>query len=330
VERSVSHLYRAHASFVELVLRRSGVAGRDLADATQDVFVVAHRRFSEFEGRSSPRTWLYRIAWNVASEYRRHAFRRRELLDDSVDTGSEAPTVHEALETQRSVCALLDAIDRLDADKREALICHELEEQPMLAIAKRLGIPLKTAFSRLYAARRALKLELQKQGWACVPLWTWPFRRGLERGLKRLDPRAASRLPVGFVAGRTVVAVAILGLAPAEPALTVNEALAETRPAEPVALAPATPAPLARQRKVESQPLERRAVKARARQSRVAAPRPPESSAAEAAASETAELTVIRAGHFDLGAGPFGESPLADPPLVAPQRHPRARLVRSP
>jgi RNA polymerase sigma-70 factor (ECF subfamily) len=332
VDRSVTHLYREHASFVELVLRRSGVAGRDLADATQDVFIVAHRRFSEFEGRSSPRTWLYRIAWNVASEYRRRAFRRRELLDDSVDPGGEAESLHEELETQRSVSALLDAIDRLDADKREALICHELEEQPMIAVARRLGIPLKTAFSRLYAARRALKLELSKQGWACIPLWGWPFRRLLERGVARVERGVArvelapSPLRFGAVAGRALVAVAFVGLVPAQPTHTVRDVLADAPPPERVVFADVEPVAPQLERADAPQPFERRAVKPRGRLPSVAATRPAVVAAEAELEPRAPELTVIRAGHFDLGAGPFGESPLADPPQVAPQHHPRARL----
>jgi RNA polymerase sigma-70 factor, ECF subfamily len=318
VDHSVSQLYRAHASFVERVLRRSGVASRDLADATQDVFVVAHRKLADFEGRSSPRTWLYRIAWNVASEYRRRAFRRRELLDDSLDAGGEAPCAHEDFEKQRSLGALLDAIDRLEADKREALICHELEEQPMHAVAKRLGIPLKTAFSRLYAARRALRVELQRQGWACLPLFGWPFERVLDRGI---EPLATSPLRWSVLAGRAIAAVAFVGLIPAEPTFPAQAARAAATPALAVVSAEAPvldPLPLR-----TAPALARRASKARVRTLTPAAP-----PVLASTSPIEPDLTVIHAGEFDLGAGPFGESPLADPPFVAPQRHPRAQLPR--
>lgn len=322
MDRSVTDLYRSHASFVERVLRRSGVAARDLSDATQDVFVVAHRRLGDFEGRSSPRTWLYRIAWNVASEYRRRPFRRRELLDDSIDPGGEVPSVHEDLETQRSLDALLCAIDRLEADKREALICHELEEQPMQAVAKRLGIPLKTAFSRLYAARRALKQELERQGWACAPMFAWPFKR------------VTAPLRWSVLVGRAVAAMAFVGMVPAEPAL-VHE------PSEEVEAAPQL-ARAAAEHRVRVQPEQevvpvvarRGVVKPRVRALAAPAPRPiaAENEGADAVAStdaiEPMDLRVVHAGQFDLGSGPFGESPLADPPVVEPSRHPRARLAK--
>src|SRR5262245_26736796 len=169
----VSELFRVHASFVARVLRRAGVAERDLCDATQEVFLVVQRRVHEFEGRSQPRTWLYRIAWNVASETRRRAFRRRELLEWTVEPEAAEPCVLEHLETRERLEALRVAVAELDPDKREALVHAELDERPLNELAARRGIPLKTAFSRLYAARKALQRALRDQGVLCAP-W-WPF-----------------------------------------------------------------------------------------------------------------------------------------------------------
>ncbi len=165
-----------------------------------------HRRLDEFEGRAQPRTWLYRIAWNVASESRRRAFRRRELLGEPDEPRCEQPDAAEFVETERRVAALLDAIERLDPDKRAALVSHELEERPMIEVARRLGIPLKTAFSRLYAARRALHDDLRKQGWACAP-WLSPTKRFLDTPLQPAGQPLASWT---MLPSPLVIALAIL------------------------------------------------------------------------------------------------------------------------
>ena len=65
--------YEAQFDFVWRSLRRLGVPASGLDDATQEVFLVAFRRASAFEGRSTFKTWLFGIAWNVA----RRAARRR-------------------------------------------------------------------------------------------------------------------------------------------------------------------------------------------------------------------------------------------------------------
>ena len=51
-------LCHAHFDFVWRTLRRFGVSEAALDDATQDVFVVMHRRFGAWEQRASVRAWL--------------------------------------------------------------------------------------------------------------------------------------------------------------------------------------------------------------------------------------------------------------------------------
>jgi RNA polymerase sigma-70 factor (ECF subfamily) len=318
VEQTVTELYRAHVSFVERVLRRAGVADRDLADATQEVFLVVHRRLGDFEGRASPQTWLYRIAWNVASEYRRRAFRRRELLEDAQELADELGSPADLLEAQQSVSVLLDAIERLDSEKREALIGHELEEQPMITVARRLGIPLKTAFSRLYAARRALRLDLRKQGWACLPWWSWPF----ERIGTRVTRSRAVVTGWSLFAARGLLAATLVGLVPSRPIAlhAAGGSVAHGQAAEAVvAVHSPVSQPLAAAAPARDTPQRR----VRARTASSKAPSMPPSDLA----LSREELTVVRTGQIDFGRGPFGESPLAYPPLVEPHQHPRAKLL---
>src|SRR5262245_34060772 len=80
---AIDAIIRAHRELVRRMLVRASVADRDLCDCEQEVFVVVHRQLSEFESRASLRTWICRIALNLASEYRRRAYHRRETLDDS-------------------------------------------------------------------------------------------------------------------------------------------------------------------------------------------------------------------------------------------------------
>src|ERR1700690_702026 len=73
-------LYDAHVDFVWRNLRRLGVREADAEDRMQEVFVVAHRRFDEFEDRGhGPRAWLFQIVLRVSSDARR---RRRRPPED--------------------------------------------------------------------------------------------------------------------------------------------------------------------------------------------------------------------------------------------------------
>jgi RNA polymerase sigma-70 factor (ECF subfamily) len=158
------------------VLRRFGVRAADLPDACQDVFLVVHRRLCEFEGRAAHRTWLYRICVCVASDYRKRAHRRYERFGEREPQAGPAAAADDRAITAQLARRIGAALDRLEDDKRRVFLLYELEELSMVEVAARLRCPLKTAFSRLYAARRELRLELRRAGIAGAFGWFWLLR----------------------------------------------------------------------------------------------------------------------------------------------------------
>lgn len=154
---TVQAIFREHAAFVLRVVRRLGVAPRDVEDVAQEVFVVVHRKLSTFSGESSMRTWLFGIASRVASDHRRRAHVRREALDEEaplmVTEATQAEELHE-----RQLRHNLDlALDQLDDAKRAVFVLYEMEGIPMSEIAESLGCPLPTAYSRLREARERIR-----------------------------------------------------------------------------------------------------------------------------------------------------------------------------
>ena len=61
----------------------------DAEDAVQDTMVRAWREFGRFEGRSSLRTWLHRIATNVCIDMLRKRSRRTVPMDLQPPTRAE-------------------------------------------------------------------------------------------------------------------------------------------------------------------------------------------------------------------------------------------------
>lgn len=150
----IAALFSEHGDFVFRTLQYLGVPGPSLDDGLQDVFVTAHRRWDAFEGRSTPRTWLYGIARRVAFRYRRkdENHRRRFVLTERVVEGVDAP--FEQAHARRSVEALLES---LDEDKRAAFVLVEVEGFTAAEAAGLLEIPLGTVYSRVRAAWMRLR-----------------------------------------------------------------------------------------------------------------------------------------------------------------------------
>ncbi len=159
---SIAELFTQHVRFVWRVLSAHGVRSADVEDMTQEVFIVANRRFEEGESPSAIKSWLYAIAIRVAANHRRRAHVRRERSDH----GRPEPAVHsdpsEAIDQQRLLARLYDALDDLDEEKRDVLVAFELEGLPMKEVADAIGCPLSTAYTRLYAAREDLARLLRR------------------------------------------------------------------------------------------------------------------------------------------------------------------------
>lgn len=156
----VRALYEAHAGFVYQSLARLGVREADLPDLTHEVFLVAHRKLAEREGTSSARTWLFAIAFRVAAGYRRRAFRTRERLSDAPPEPGPAsdrppPPSPEDRAAAGEARAQAEAIlDTLPMEERIAFVMFELDGVPCPEIARELGWPLGTVYTRVRNARR--------------------------------------------------------------------------------------------------------------------------------------------------------------------------------
>jgi RNA polymerase sigma-70 factor (ECF subfamily) len=166
-ESTFRAMYDAHVDFVWRNLRRLGVPEADTEDRTQEVFVVAHRRFSEFVDRGhGPRAWLFQIVLRVASDARRHSRRHPEVPDGgvSLERASVEPQQTDAIARREALSRLDAALASIDIGRRAVLVLHEIEEMTAREIAQVLAIPLNTVYSRLRVGRIELEQALARPG----------------------------------------------------------------------------------------------------------------------------------------------------------------------
>ncbi len=149
-------LYRAHFAHVWHTLRRVGVPRGQLEDATHDVFVVVHRRLSDFDAPRPARPWLAGIAVRVAADRRRKAYRRRETPAAPEDLTLKDPGCSPERNAQRSEDhrVVAAALATLPPEQRAVFVMHEIDGFGMPEIAEALRAPLNTCYSRLRLARR--------------------------------------------------------------------------------------------------------------------------------------------------------------------------------
>jgi RNA polymerase sigma-70 factor, ECF subfamily len=158
-------VYDEHFDFVWRSLRRLGIHPADVADATQEVFLVVHRRLAEFEGRARITTWLYRICLRVASDRRRRARRRREESSDmeSLDQTDLGQSSEDRMVEDEDLRLLEAALMSLSLEQRAVFTLFELEKMTCESIASVLEIPLGTVYSRLRLGRDAFRKALLRE-----------------------------------------------------------------------------------------------------------------------------------------------------------------------
>ncbi|MDX3638216.1 sigma-70 family RNA polymerase sigma factor [Streptomyces caniscabiei] len=147
-----------HPDVVRYVARLSSdpQAADDLA---QDTFLRALGSLHRFEGRSSARVWLLSIARRAVIDSYRYAAARPRLCV----TGDWRTMVERAqpsgLPGFEDGVALLDLLDALPDERREAFVLTQLLGLPYAEAAEASGCPVGTVRSRV-ARGRATLIEL--------------------------------------------------------------------------------------------------------------------------------------------------------------------------
>ncbi|OGW79941.1 MAG: hypothetical protein A3G33_05030 [Omnitrophica bacterium RIFCSPLOWO2_12_FULL_44_17] len=134
-----------------------GVVGNreDALDATQDVFTKVYQQLRRFEGNSKFKTWLYRVAVNVAIDiYRKR--RPTEPVDESLHLESKIQSPGEHVRQNELMQLVKQALDELTPEHRAVLVMREWQDMSYEEIAEALGIEIGTVMSRIFYARKKI------------------------------------------------------------------------------------------------------------------------------------------------------------------------------
>lgn len=168
--------YRASVSrHLERILRDAAAAD----DLTQEVFLRLWDRAGQWKAEAALRSWLLRIATNLALNHLRTVKRRREqpieapqfqeddeeespvpewMVDDTV------PRPDEALDRAERRRLLDRSVEQLSEEKREVFRRVYDDHMEAREVAAELGIPEGTVKSRMHHARKEIARSWQELG----------------------------------------------------------------------------------------------------------------------------------------------------------------------
>jgi RNA polymerase sigma-70 factor, ECF subfamily len=149
----------------------------DAPDTVQEVFLKVFRGMNRFNGESSLKTWIYRIALHEASNRRRWWFRhkgREQSIEPKVEDqetgtqGTRETLVDEGASPLEQVmrgqlrAKVEEVLKELQEPYRTTVILRDIEELSYEQISEVMEVSLGTVKSRLVRGREALKKRLTK------------------------------------------------------------------------------------------------------------------------------------------------------------------------
>jgi RNA polymerase sigma-70 factor (ECF subfamily) len=145
---------------------------QEALDLSQEVFLRVFRMLPQFRGRSSLKTWIYRIVVTQALNRQRWWRRRRRAqqvaLEDHVARHGELADLRghdrpdRALQRTETAGRVWDALDSLPFEQRAVVVLREIDGLSYEEIANSLGLAVGTVKSRLARARQTLRLALRE------------------------------------------------------------------------------------------------------------------------------------------------------------------------
>lgn len=170
-ERLFRQVYEDHIEMVYNLCLNYLQNAEDAEEVSQDVFVKVHTRMAKFAGRSSLKTWIYRIAVNQCLDHLK-AQKRQKRFGIHVSIfpfGTSNPVLagnfrHPGvqLEDKEATERIFRHINELPPKQKTALILKSLENLSQQEIAEVMKMSVKAVESLLSRARANLKKKLKQ------------------------------------------------------------------------------------------------------------------------------------------------------------------------
>lgn len=142
----------------------------DAEDILQETYLKVYKSIKTFEGNSSFKTWLYRIATNMSIDYLRKNKRTESVsLNQTADDGEYELQIpdstyspEEQAKKNAALSALKEAMENMSDEHRTIITLRDIEGFSYDEIADVTKTTVGTVKSRISRARSQLKKLLEK------------------------------------------------------------------------------------------------------------------------------------------------------------------------
>lgn len=146
--------------YIFATLQRMGAAPHEVEDLAQDLFMVLHRHWDSLEKDRPIRPYLFGVAFRIMCAHRRR--RGREIPCAELEAHDGAVSPEGNLQSKQSRALLLAALEALPLTRRAVVIMHDLDDIPIVDVARSLSISRFGVYARLHKGRKELATAVRR------------------------------------------------------------------------------------------------------------------------------------------------------------------------
>ena len=165
--RHFEALMQPHLEWLYRLAYRYTGHREDAEDLLQELMLRLYRQPGALPQVESPKPWLVKALHNLFIDQWRHrrrtpqAYLHPDPWESLFAEQAGGDTPENALQQSGLQREVLKALYSLDTDHRAVLVLHDMEGHTLPELADTLALPIGTLKSRLFRARRKLRLALE-------------------------------------------------------------------------------------------------------------------------------------------------------------------------
>ncbi|MVP02482.1 MULTISPECIES: RNA polymerase sigma factor [Paenibacillus] len=166
-EESFREIVRAYRNYVFQIVFSVVRHPKDAEDVMQEVFLKMFTSLPHTEVKGL-KAWLSRVAVNKAIDYKRKAYRQREMATDGMEetmpppsmlrSDTEDPLIHKEFRE-----LVMRKLNELPENYRDVLIAFYYEDKSYQQIADEQEVTVQTIKSKLYRAKQWIKQHWKEE-----------------------------------------------------------------------------------------------------------------------------------------------------------------------
>lgn len=164
-------LYEQHHMMVYHIAYQYLQNQEDAEEITQDVFVQVHQSMDKFQGKSSIKTWIYRISINKSLDFIKYKNSKKRWFIFGTKSQNDQESLSIAngdhseiqLEYEEKSTLLYTQINALPANQKTAFILSKHDELSHREIAEIMELSISSIESLVFRAKKTLQQKLAEK-----------------------------------------------------------------------------------------------------------------------------------------------------------------------